>query len=145
MSGRMTGTIRVAPGIELEPGDLNFEAVRASGPGGQNVNKVASAIHLRFDLQASRLPERVKQRLLNSGDQRVTAGGVVVIKAERHRTQARNRDDALQRLLVLLRSAAREPKRRVPTKPGRGARERRLKKKGINSKNKQLRKAPKVE
>ncbi len=129
----------------LETSEVDFEAMRARGAGGQNVNKVSSAIHLRFDLHTATLPERVRQRLLSMSDSRITQGGVVVIRADRFRTQARNRQDALNRLVDLLREASVEQRRRVATKPTRGAKERRLKKKGINSKNKQLRQKPDID
>ncbi|MEX2469898.1 MAG: alternative ribosome rescue aminoacyl-tRNA hydrolase ArfB [Pseudohongiellaceae bacterium] len=111
------------------PDELEFNAIRASGPGGQNVNKVASAVELRFSVPDSRLPAAVRQRLLRLGDRRINSDGVVVIKAQRFRSQEQNRQDALERLQVLLDKAARPPKKRVATRPGRGARERRLQEK----------------
>ncbi|MFT7287837.1 MAG: ribosome-associated protein [Halieaceae bacterium] len=125
--------------------DCVFEATRSSGPGGQNVNKVATAVQLRYDLHSAQLPDAVRARLLASGDRRISDDGVLVIKAQRHRTQGRNRDDAIDRLLELLGDAAVEPRRRIATRPTRGSRERRLKGKEKNSKNKQLRKKPQVE
>ena len=94
-----------------------MEAVRASGAGGQNVNKVSSAVHLRFDIAASSLPGGVKARLLALKDRRITRGGVVVIKAWQHRSQDLNRQEALERLQRLVASVARPPKRRIPTRP----------------------------
>jgi ribosome-associated protein len=137
--------IPVAPNLVLYTDDVQMDAVRASGAGGQNVNKVSSAIHLRFDINAARLPERVRERLRSLRDARISDDAVLVIKAQRFRTQARNRADALERLVELLRESNREVKRRRPTKPTRGARERRLKKKGINSRNKSLRRKPDVD
>ena len=100
--------------------------MRAQGAGGQNVNKVSSAVHLRFDIAASSLPEPVKERLLAVGDQRITTDGVVVIKAQTHRSQDKNRAEALQRLQELVDSVATPPKPRKPTKPTKASKERRL-------------------
>ena len=116
-----------------------MHAVRAQGAGGQNVNKVASAIHLRFDIRGSSLPEEVKQRLLSLGDQRISGDGVIVIKAQRFRTQEKNRTDALGRLRDLIASATRSRKKRVATKPTRGSKERRLKSKTRRGQIKSLR------
>ena len=112
--------------VRLNPDEVSFTAVRAQGPGGQNVNKVASAVQLRFDIRASSLPQDVKERLLARRDQRISGEGVLVIKAQRHRSQDLNRDDALRRLQALIDEAAPAPVVRRPTRPGRAARERRL-------------------
>lgn len=101
----------------IRESEVQLEAVRSTGAGGQNVNKVSSAVHLRFDIAASSLPEGVKERLLALKDRRITRDGVVVIKAWQHRSQDLNRQDALDRLQRLVATVARPPKRRVPTRP----------------------------
>ena len=126
--------------ISLE--EIEISAVRAQGPGGQNVNKVSSAIHLRFDIPASSLPESVKQRLLRKRDRRITAEGVVVIKAQNHRSQEKNRAEALARLAELVDGACRVPRRRIPTRPGRAAKEKRLGAKRRRAQVKKLRGKP---
>ncbi len=131
--------IHVAPGIDLDENELVWEFVSASGPGGQNVNKVATAIHLRFDLHSACLPETVRQRLLNSGDSRITADGVVVIKAQNHRTQEKNRAEAITRLRDLVLGATRVPRKRIPTRPGRAAKQKRLEAKKKRGQLKKLR------
>ena len=108
------------------PEELDFSAIRASGPGGQNVNKVSNAAQLRFDIRASSLPEAVKARLLGWPDQRITADGIVVIKAQDSRSLERNRADAVARLVALVEAAAHVPKARRATKPTYGSQQRRL-------------------
>jgi ribosome-associated protein len=112
--------------IQLDPAEVTWQAVRARGSGGQNVNKVATAVHLRFDIRASSLPDAVKARLLRLSDRRVTKEGIVVIKAQDHRSQGRNREAALARLAGLIRRASLSPRKRKATRPGRAARRRRL-------------------
>ena len=118
--------VRITDNIEIPDDEIELSAIRAQGAGGQNVNKVATAIHLRFDLHSPSLPEAVRQRLLQSGDSRITTDGVLVIKAQNHRTQERNRQEAIERLQELIQAAARTPRKRIPTRPGRAAKERRL-------------------
>lgn len=110
----------------VDPAEVQFSAIRAQGSGGQNVNKVSNAVHLRFDVPASSLPEAVKQRLLALADQRITAEGVIVIKAQDHRSLPMNQADALARLQEMVDRAAHVPKARKPTKPTRGSQRRRM-------------------
>ena len=112
--------------MQFHPDDVTWSAIRAQGAGGQNVNKVASAIHLRFDIAASRLPDTLKAALLAAADQRINKDGVIVIKAQQYRTQEQNRDAALQRLQALIDAAAHRDKPRKATKPTRGSQLRRL-------------------
>jgi Protein chain release factor B len=132
--------IRVTDTITLDEREISEEFVRSSGPGGQNVNKVSTAVQLRFSVASSpSLPEEVRVRLMKLAGKRVTSEGILVIDAQRFRTQLRNRQDAMQRLVDLIRKAAEKPRARRRTKPPTGARERRLETKRMRSRIKKQR------
>jgi ribosome-associated protein len=131
--------IHVAADIVIDEREIDERFVRASGPGGQNVNKVSTAVELRFDVAASSLPDEVKARLIALAGNRVTADGVLLIDSREHRTQAQNREAARARLIALLERAARRPRRRRPSSPTAAAREKRLASKKRRSQVKELR------
>lgn len=132
--------IQVTPAIAIDEDELVEQFVRASGPGGQNVNKVSTAVELRFDVARSpNLPDAVRARLVRLAGRRLTLEGVLVLKADRYRSQDRNRADARERLIALIVEAATPPRPRIKTRPSRAAKERRLEAKGRRSQVKSLR------
>ena len=131
--------IRITDNIAIDDREIDERFVRASGPGGQNVNKVSTAVELRFDVNASSLPIDVRDRLVRLAGNRMTSGGVLLIDSREHRTQGQNREAARARLVALLQHAARRPRTRRPTKPKRAAKEKRLESKRQRSEVKTLR------
>ena len=132
--------LRISSNIVLPESEIELQSIRAQGSGGQKVNKTSSAVHLRFDIKASSLPEFYKQKLLALRDSRISKDGVLVLKAQQYRTLEQNRQDALDRLLQLIKDAATVEKARRPTKPTRSSQRRRMDSKTKHSRLKQLRK-----
>ena len=131
--------IEITPYLQIDERELQIDFIRSSGPGGQNVNKVATAVQLRFDVNASSLPEEVKARLMQLAGNRVTAEGMLLIEAKRFRTQEQNREDAIQRFVELLRKSLVEPKARKKTRPTATSKEERLKEKKRRGEIKKMR------
>ena len=132
--------ITISPGLWLNDDEVSMSAILSQGAGGQNVNKVASAIQLRFDIRASSLPDTLKEKLLKRRDRRISRDGVVIIKAQRYRHQEKNRADALERLIALINSEAKVNPQRKATKPSKAAKQKRLEAKSKRSQTKSLRK-----
>ncbi len=131
--------LKISNTVTLDENEVEISAIRASGSGGQKVNKVSAAIHLRFDIEASSLPEYYKEKLLSLKDKRITKESIVVIKSQQHRSQEQNRDEALERLVELIKSVNVVQKKRVPTKPTKGSVGRRLDSKKKQANKKRLR------
>ena len=141
----MKHMLQVSSRVSIPLQEIQLQAIRSQGSGGQNVNKVSTAVHLFFDIRASSLPEIYKVRLLNKKDRRISPGGVVIIKSQEARTQEANREKALARLKELIKEVMQVRKSRRATSPTRGSKERRLQAKGTRSKTKNLRKRPRMD
>ena len=137
--------LQVSSRVSIPLQEIDLHAVRSQGPGGQNVNKVSTAVHLFFDIRASSLPEVYKQKLLEKKDRRISPGGVVIIKSQQARTQESNREKALVRLKDLIKEVMQVQKSRRATSPTRGSKERRLQAKGSRSQTKKFRRSPGLE
>ena len=131
--------LEITPSLQIDERELQIDFMRASGPGGQNVNKVATAVQLRFDVRAASLPEEVKERLTHLAGKRITREGILVIEAKRFRTQEQNREDAIQRFIELIRRSLAKPKARKKTKPTQASKEERLKEKKRRAEIKKMR------
>ncbi|WP_291321276.1 alternative ribosome rescue aminoacyl-tRNA hydrolase ArfB [Desulfonatronospira sp.] len=132
--------MKITDNLSIKDSEIDLQAIRASGPGGQKVNKTASAVQLFFDIKTSSLPQIYKERLLNLNDQRITRNGLIVIRAEKSRSQAKNKKEAFNKLQQLIQKATVEPEPRKPTRPSRSSRQRRLAEKARKSRIKEMRK-----